>query len=297
VTQQGTNDDERLIGYLLGQVDPEEQARIEERYFGDPGFHDELAAAERDLIDRYVRGELKDPQPFEERYLSSPRRRQRVEFARALMRSLDASAARTQPDLVDRVSRAPVLQMVRPRRLSVRSWLPVAAAAAAVLLAAWVFVNWPPPDGSDQNAPEAPRQATGEPPAQTVPAPDARPAPPSPGARSTPIATLMLAPSLTREGGVTPTLVIGRDAVPQLQLALEPGDYRTYRGVLRTADGAEVWRIDGLRPVSTADGQALVVSLPLGLLRDDDYTITISGVAADGEVEPAAGYYFRAHLR
>jgi hypothetical protein len=312
VTQPDTNDEQRLIGYLLGQLNAEEQAQIEERYLSDPGFHDELEAAERDLIDRYVRGELSDPEPFEKRYLSSPRRRQRVEFARALMQSLDAAAARAE-QAADRTSqvgrtvpgrvetspgplaaRLPVV--ARLPRLSMRGWLP-AAAAAAILLAAWALASRPAPDGSDRNPDETPQQAAGAPTTRTDPAPEPRPPEPSAAAGSNPIATLVLVPSLTRESGVTPTLVLDPDVVPQLQLALEPPDYPTYRTVLRTADGTEVFRADGLQPVTTANGEALVITLPVGLLRDDDYIIMLTGVTAGGELEAAAGYYFRAQLK
>jgi hypothetical protein len=313
VTQHDTNDEERLIAYLLGHLDAEEQAQIEERYLSDPGFHDELEAVERDLIDRYVRGELSDPEPFEKRYLSSPRRLQRVEFARTLMQSLDAAtanagsaAARKPPverTLASRDGRtwssppaARPLVIGRLPKLSLRTWLP-AAAAAAVLLAAWALASWPAPDGSDQNRDETPRQASGEPPAGTPPAPEPRPPEPPAAARSNPVVTLVILPNLTRESGATPTLVVDRDVIPELRLVVEPAGYQTYRTVLRTADGTEVWRADALRPESTASGEALVITLPAGLLRDDDYIIMLTGVTAGGELEAAGGYYFRAQLR
>jgi len=92
---QGTDNEKRLIQYLLGQSRQEEQVRIEERYFADSEFHQELQATERDLIDRYVHGELtkREQEQFETYFLSSPRRRQKVEFARALMQSLAQAPA------------------------------------------------------------------------------------------------------------------------------------------------------------------------------------------------------------
>jgi hypothetical protein len=90
-----TPDDEeaRLTRYLLGQLPAQEQAEVEERYLSDPDYHLALRAAERDLIDRYVRGELSDHEAFETHYLSSPARRARAEFAQALAQWSDRSQA------------------------------------------------------------------------------------------------------------------------------------------------------------------------------------------------------------
>src|SRR5688572_28098839 len=90
--KKGINHEERLFEYLLGQLSEDEQAQIEQRYLADPDFHEEILAAERELIDRYVYGELANRELFETHFLSSPGRRQRVEFARALMQSPAAKA-------------------------------------------------------------------------------------------------------------------------------------------------------------------------------------------------------------
>jgi hypothetical protein len=80
--------EELLVGYLLGDLSEEEQVRIEDRALTDPSYLAEIEAAEADLIDAYVRGELPpDWLPgFERRFLRSPSRRSKVEFAQALAR-------------------------------------------------------------------------------------------------------------------------------------------------------------------------------------------------------------------
>src|SRR5262245_21203041 len=81
--------DEQLIArYLLGDLPEEEQIRLEERAFRDPECLRNVAAVENDLTDEYVRGGLSDRErrQFESRFLASPRRRQNLEFARALVR-------------------------------------------------------------------------------------------------------------------------------------------------------------------------------------------------------------------
>ena len=77
-----------LVGFLLGDLSAKEQVRIEDRALTDPTYLAEIEAAEADLIDAYVRGELPpDWLPgFERRFLRSPSRRSKVEFAKALAR-------------------------------------------------------------------------------------------------------------------------------------------------------------------------------------------------------------------
>jgi CHAT domain-containing protein/lipoprotein NlpI len=80
--------EELAARYLLGALPENESRQIEERYFADTDLYDQLRAAERDLIDRYARGELSgaDRQRFEDRFLKAPGRRDRVEFGLALNR-------------------------------------------------------------------------------------------------------------------------------------------------------------------------------------------------------------------
>ena len=47
-----------LVKYLLGRLTEEEQVQVEDRAFADRDYMAALEAAEADLIDAYVRGEL-----------------------------------------------------------------------------------------------------------------------------------------------------------------------------------------------------------------------------------------------
>lgn len=72
--------------FLLGALSEEEEIRVENEYFTNPERFEEMEAAENDLIDTYVRGGLSgsERQLFRIRYLNSPARRSKVDFARAL---------------------------------------------------------------------------------------------------------------------------------------------------------------------------------------------------------------------
>src|SRR5262245_39984344 len=87
-----------MTKYLLGELSEEEEIRLEDRYVLDGNFFDRLLVAEDELIDSYVRGELTGPQKqsFEQHFLASPKRKERLRSAQALRRVLreDAQAAR-----------------------------------------------------------------------------------------------------------------------------------------------------------------------------------------------------------
>jgi len=82
---QKCTEDYALINYLLGELSETERDRIEDGYFADDGLHERLLALEDELTDCYVRGELspKQRQHFEEWFLRSPERKERLKFTRA----------------------------------------------------------------------------------------------------------------------------------------------------------------------------------------------------------------------
>src|ERR1700759_2043297 len=80
-----TNDQQTVIQYLLGALPEAEAERLDELSLTDDEFADAVAAAEKDLVDAYVQGELAgaDLDRFNSHYLASPRRRENVYFAQA----------------------------------------------------------------------------------------------------------------------------------------------------------------------------------------------------------------------
>lgn len=86
---------ELIVQYLLGRLPDDEQVRIEEHAFSDRRYLQNIEAVESDLIDEYVRGGLsaEERKQFENRFLASRERQQKVEFARALAHVAGASVA------------------------------------------------------------------------------------------------------------------------------------------------------------------------------------------------------------
>jgi Sec-independent protein translocase protein TatA len=79
--------DARVISeYLLGSLATDETERLDELSVTDDEFADSLTAAENELVDAYVQGELSGStlQQFEAAYLRSTYRQQKVSFAQSL---------------------------------------------------------------------------------------------------------------------------------------------------------------------------------------------------------------------
>src|SRR5262245_2581794 len=132
-----------IVRFLLGELSEAEQVDIEDRAFSDPRIFKAIQAAEADLSDEYVRGELSGSSRlrFEERFLSSLERRRKIEFARALT----TVAAEASPELARTAAAPPGWRAALAA--FVRSLGPVGsfAAATAVLLVliggSWLVVQ------------------------------------------------------------------------------------------------------------------------------------------------------------
>jgi hypothetical protein len=89
--------DERIISYLLEDLNEAERERFEEECFAADAWPDEIAAVEEGLIDSYLRRELTPGQraKFEQNYLTTAARETKLINAAALLRHADERAAQT----------------------------------------------------------------------------------------------------------------------------------------------------------------------------------------------------------
>lgn len=84
--------DERIIAYLLKELPEEELEQFEDECFALESWPVQVDLAEEDLIDAYLRDELtpEQRQRFEQNYLTTEARQERVHVAAALLRHVDA---------------------------------------------------------------------------------------------------------------------------------------------------------------------------------------------------------------
>ena len=83
-------DDSVLVRYLVGSLPDAEAERLDELSVADDEFALRLSAAEHDLVDAYVNGELSGDtlDRFRSRYLTAPARGEKVAFAETLRSSV-----------------------------------------------------------------------------------------------------------------------------------------------------------------------------------------------------------------
>src|SRR5258708_1737659 len=76
-----------MVRYLMGEVSDRERDELEEEYIRNREALAELVSLENDLADSYARGEfdLAETRRFQQRYLTTPARRDKSAFANVLM--------------------------------------------------------------------------------------------------------------------------------------------------------------------------------------------------------------------
>src|SRR3954470_13847105 len=85
------HEDRQLIRYILGLLPDKGAERLDEQSIVDDEVAARLRSVENDLVDAYICGTLKGEllERFEAWYLASPRRRDKVKFARQFLSAVD----------------------------------------------------------------------------------------------------------------------------------------------------------------------------------------------------------------
>lgn len=292
-------DESLLVRYLLGNLSEEEQVQVEDRAFSDTDYLGALEATEADLIDAYVKGELPQSQrrAFESRFLVSPGRRHKVEFARAFARVV----AESKPESVI-ASRPSVWQSWLP----FRDWNPALQfATAGIVVMSVAGASWfgfeniamrsrvanleaqhrdfeSREDGLRRQISEMQKQSGGS---------VSQPATPA-----SVIASLVLLPGLSRSEAARSELVLPPSAqLARIEIQLESRDatYRRFRAELRTESGEEVLIRGNLTGRKSAAGLTVSFDLPASGLDAGQYELALRGLSGGQSMEDVGYYYFR----
>lgn len=278
--------DQTILRYLLGELSEAEQERFEDEYFADSQLFQRLQDARNDLMDGYVREELPAAQRarFEQYFLASLRRRERVDLAREFARHEARTAIAEEP-----------------QKLPLFGWFTLRLRLATALLlvvlgCGGIWWLW----SRRQSAPTIANHTAATPTATINPSPTpAASLPPATPIHSPfplqpkpVIATFTLSPVLVRDNDETQLLTIApQTEVVRLLLQLEPRRKGRYQARLHTPEGKQIFRAHQLAAQPTANGQQIVLSIAARLLREADYIAQLDGVtAAGGTVDR---YYFR----
>lgn len=334
VLKMETIDEKLAIRFLLGDLSEESRLKLEERFFKEDRFYEQLRAIQEELADDYVQDKLtpRERAQFEKHFLRSPRRRERVEFAAAFSRALTGSGSRpVATPSRDVAWWESLIVFIRPQ--GIRMAAAASATALALMIgAAWLFVENRRLSGDVQqartekdsliqrsaaNEAEAERKREelerditalraqgGDMEAQIQQKERelealrlaARSTKAQPAASQ--IATFILSPGLTRGTDEPEKLIISAAARSiQLQLDLErEEDYQSFVAEIRTARGNLAWSASGLALKRTSYGRAVFLTIPARLISNSEYEVALKG-AASGKVEAVGYYYFIALKR
>jgi hypothetical protein len=308
----------QLADYLLGLLPEEEAERLDEASVVDDDVAARLHDIENDLVDAYVMETLdRDTRGrFDASYLTSPRRREKVKFARRFLTAVDRAAVPPVAPLVVASSRSERVRPFpaktdsgRPVAVGFRYNWPILTAAASVVLACGVLVN----DlqlrqglnrarrlGADNDrraealteqldqarnenievaaALERARAAA----ATERPAFNAPPAATSNGVASGIAKATVLFPQ-TRSVGEVPRIEVAASVVSvPFELGLESNEYTQYRAALRDAETDRiVWRSAAVR-ARAASPPVVSLVVPADLLESRHYAFELAGIDRAG---------------
>lgn len=306
--------------FLLGKLTEEEQIEIEKEYFHNTKLFENILSAENDLIDAYVTGGLSPEEHtrFENRLLLNPRQRQRVNFARTLIKYAsvllieDANAPKTKSSWMSVIS---FLTSNKPL-------LSLSFAATALIFivgAIWLNQDQRSPETSQTNEitvttetpqPVSPIQATtvltdngnevtteaekeAEPPLRKPVQNNRNQATPEKQAQKPPraIFSIALSPGLTRAAGKSQEFAIpAKTDFVKIRLNLGEARYASYQAVLETVEGNQVWTSSRLK--NKNDGKSISILIPSKLLKKADYILSLKGLKEDGVYERVEDYPF-----
>lgn len=299
---------ERLEDYLLGLLPEAEAERLDELSITDEEFAWQLRAAEDDLVDGYVRDSLPATTRarFEEYYLASPRHRERVTFARNLVRTTDRTVDRPIAMATSHTSPtpAPAHETVRPvARPQTAWWLMAAAAAVVVAFGAMLMRTGLMRPSAGTPAPTVEATAPG----REAPAPAVSPAPPvstprlsaapAPADRTPPAPIVTEAVSLapdTRAAGsiITVKVPAGADRIA-FDLRLEANDFPRYQATLKDpGTDRAVWQSGWTTATVKRDSPVVPIAVPARTLKPQHYTFELTGRTDGNRTDLVASYVF-----
>jgi len=314
--------------YLLGELSEQEQTELEEAYFADDDLFERFLAVKDDLVDAYACGDLTGQKRarFEQHFLSSEPRRERVEEARGFIRAVTAASTDTaavRGTTPAQTAAAPSWWESISRLFASRPlvWQGALAALFLVVLAGSLLlvrqfqsrqaerervqneeatrrkqeeerllVQAPPgnEDQADRSSNTASNESDKNPQAKTVN--NKQTSAPAP----TQVASLVLLPFNSRDIGGTNSLTLQQDTrAVRLQLVFKSESYSRYDVVLRTVGGEQVLHRGGLKAAANGAGKSVTLIFDPSLLRHQDYIMTLNGLTAAGQLEAIDDYYFR----
>ena len=303
--------DDRLISYLLGELSEGEQIELESVFFADESSFEHLLLIEDELINDYLSNELSEEESerFRTYFLSTPERKERVEFNRELLASINKIKVLPNP----RIAHAKTPQFIKSHIAKPALLVPAAVAMLLLLGSLWLYVDrtWLRTQMDEMQAKLALLNEEREALNQQIAEQQTRSQEISEQLRrnqderkklelelakarqsQSVIASFMLAPSESRNSGAKASRIVlsSNPQLLRLKLRLKTGaNYKYYRAALQK-DGKEILTINELRSGSNASSKVIDLILPSSIFTEGDYLVTVFGITDSRSIEAAGNY-------
>lgn len=268
-------DKQEMRKYLLGGLEAERRAALEESILCDPGVYEELGVLEEELIDQYITNNLSpsERQQFETNFLVTAERRNSLRFGRLLRRYLDSQPVFVPPDKIP-VSAVRQEEIDAPATkffsFAAGSFARTATLAVSTLvvvsLVILTLVCW-----------RASR----------------KPEPPTVQAKSSPPVTVTLTPGSMRSDAVTPRVSVPPKGVNvRLDLQVPNPRFHNYKSEL-FRESESLQTAEELKVEPQGEQHVVPWTITGDVLSPGDYQVKLSGVADSGPDEFIDNYSFR----
>lgn len=325
--RQQTEKKSLMTRYLLGDLSEDEQVQVEEEFFANDDFFNELLIEEEELTERYLRHDMSlgEEEEFEAQLQKCPVQRRKVEFTKAL-REYASNATLEEPSLLMQRRRFfswKTLLFLSRNQNQKLLWSFVTIVLIAVIGGSWLIArnarlekeidnlqrhqarlqehNRELEDKlagqGDQNAQLRAELETSrrqrEDLEQQLSALARQNAGSSAGTIQADSVLLALIPRSARNLGALQTLDIRRGVKKvRLSINLEPDDYKSYKVILQTKGEIDVWKHDKVYAQPIANGKTITLNLQADLFTSQDYILIIKGLTLRDQEEDAGRYYF-----
>lgn len=320
--------------FLLGDMLTAERDSFEQIFFEDEEMFENLLVAEDELIEAYLCGNLvnADKNKFEDVFLTTPKRRERVAFARQMLGNIKDKNTSKKTETVSLAVSVwkGLLDLFKQPKFALGS----AFAVFVLLLGGWflwqtsekpvVVINTPPPTPSVSVTPTQPNVET----TQVTPTPkftenvnqanknvnkpnyenrqiekeanfnkanlNINVRKPPPENVKIPVSTLALFAGGVRGDGKISQLDLPKNSPgANLQLNLESQDYNIYRTEIVDQNGDVIYQSKN----AAAKKAKLYTFIPAGKLKRGDYIVKVYGKKPNGQDESVADYQFRVNQK
>jgi len=294
-----------LRKYLLGDLPEKEQESLELWLMSEEEAYDLLSAAEDDLIDQSIAGNLDrhELERFNNHFLTAPARKRKLWFSQGFQNFVAEHLNNTTQEVptpftfwglfrrqpVFAYAAAALLVLVMGGGLwgglqyqDLQRRLSATEAQFAVDREAFIRQLNERKAFADRMQSELGELEQIVANVKSAPAPDA-------------VVAVILTAGLTRASTELPIVKLSSKAqVVELSLPLLDGGYDSYRAVLFDESGIEIWTRDGLPAKTTGEDKTVAFVVPIDRLTAGDYVVRLSGHSGLNPPEDITTYPFRA---